>query len=237
MQLFGSLRIVWHCLSLGLEWKLTFSSPVTTAVAHNKISQKTLFKEKHVLEQDTLLYWLRQSYVEKKKKFVLFPWRAPEPFLFLRDPGLLINLPRNWLSQHWTRRSLTPAWPPSQVCHDAPSKYCDDLGHWVLGFNIPLGGYNQTCNNPKFPNFLLSSPLSSRLPLGHLHLEVQKYLHICQKLYTCHFQSLNLFHNSLFQWMVCHHAPRCANQMCCLPWHHYLFNATVQKNKPRKSNT
>ena len=28
----GSLRILWHCLSLGLEWKLTFSSPVATAV-------------------------------------------------------------------------------------------------------------------------------------------------------------------------------------------------------------
>ena len=31
MQLCGSLSILWHCLSLGLEWKLTFSSPVATA--------------------------------------------------------------------------------------------------------------------------------------------------------------------------------------------------------------
>ena len=30
MQLCGSLSILWHCLSLGLEWKLTFSSPVAT---------------------------------------------------------------------------------------------------------------------------------------------------------------------------------------------------------------
>ena len=28
MQLCGSLNILWHCLSLGLEWKLTISSPV-----------------------------------------------------------------------------------------------------------------------------------------------------------------------------------------------------------------
>ena len=28
MQLCSSLSILWHCLSLGLEWKLTFSSPV-----------------------------------------------------------------------------------------------------------------------------------------------------------------------------------------------------------------
>ena len=31
VQLCGSLRILWHCLSLGLEWKLAFSSPVATA--------------------------------------------------------------------------------------------------------------------------------------------------------------------------------------------------------------
>ena len=31
VQLWGSLSILWHCLSLGLEWKLTFSSPVATA--------------------------------------------------------------------------------------------------------------------------------------------------------------------------------------------------------------
>ena len=31
MQLCGSLSILWHCLSLGLEWKLTFSSPVAIA--------------------------------------------------------------------------------------------------------------------------------------------------------------------------------------------------------------
>ena len=31
MQLCGSLSILWHCLSLGLEWKLAFSSPVATA--------------------------------------------------------------------------------------------------------------------------------------------------------------------------------------------------------------
>ena len=27
----GSLSILWHCLSLGLEWKLTFSGPVAAA--------------------------------------------------------------------------------------------------------------------------------------------------------------------------------------------------------------
>jgi len=31
VQLCGSLNILWHCLSLGLELKLIFSSPVATA--------------------------------------------------------------------------------------------------------------------------------------------------------------------------------------------------------------
>ena len=31
VQWCGNLNILWHCLSLGLEWKLTFSSPVATA--------------------------------------------------------------------------------------------------------------------------------------------------------------------------------------------------------------
>ena len=31
VQLCDSLSILWHCLSLGLEWKLTFSSLVATA--------------------------------------------------------------------------------------------------------------------------------------------------------------------------------------------------------------
>ena len=31
MHLCSSLSILWHCLSLGLEWKLTFSSAVATA--------------------------------------------------------------------------------------------------------------------------------------------------------------------------------------------------------------
>ena len=31
VQLYGSLNALWHCFSLELEWKLTFSSPVATA--------------------------------------------------------------------------------------------------------------------------------------------------------------------------------------------------------------
>ena len=35
VQLCCSFNIIWHCLSLGLEWKLTFSSPVAPAEFSN----------------------------------------------------------------------------------------------------------------------------------------------------------------------------------------------------------
>ena len=38
MQLCSSLSILWHCLSLGLEWKLTFSSPVATTEFPNLLA-------------------------------------------------------------------------------------------------------------------------------------------------------------------------------------------------------
>jgi len=40
VQLCGSLSILWHCLFLGLERKLTFSSPVVTA-EFSKFAGKT----------------------------------------------------------------------------------------------------------------------------------------------------------------------------------------------------
>ena len=41
VQLCNSLSILWHCLYLGLEWKLTFSSPVATGCSKsNQIDNK-----------------------------------------------------------------------------------------------------------------------------------------------------------------------------------------------------
>ena len=44
---------------------------------------------------------------EEKKKFVFSPpWEPPDSSLLLGDPGLLINLPRNWLSQNLKSQAL-----------------------------------------------------------------------------------------------------------------------------------
>ena len=42
MQLCGSLSILWHCLSLGLEWKLTFSSPMSSYLHDIVIASPTM---------------------------------------------------------------------------------------------------------------------------------------------------------------------------------------------------
>ena len=46
MQLCSSLSILWHCLSLGLEWKLTFSSPLATAEESEEELKSLLMKVK-----------------------------------------------------------------------------------------------------------------------------------------------------------------------------------------------
>ena len=47
MQLCGSLDILWHCLSLGLEWKLTFSTvycdPHSQRLWHSQYSRNRCF--------------------------------------------------------------------------------------------------------------------------------------------------------------------------------------------------
>ena len=50
MQLCGSLNILWHCLSLGLEWKLTFSSPLATAEESEEELKSLLMKVKEESE-------------------------------------------------------------------------------------------------------------------------------------------------------------------------------------------
>ena len=43
VQLCSSLHILWHCLSLGLEWKLTFSSPVCSVFQICRHSEYSTF--------------------------------------------------------------------------------------------------------------------------------------------------------------------------------------------------
>ena len=48
-QLCGSLSILWHCLSLRLEWKLTFSSPVATTEFSKVAGMSEALSQHHLL--------------------------------------------------------------------------------------------------------------------------------------------------------------------------------------------
>ena len=97
MQLFGSLNILWYCLSLGLEWKLTFFSPMATA-EFSKFA-------------DILCSTLTASYFS----FLNSSARIPSPLLGL----FMVMLPKAHLTSHsrmsgsrWviTPSSLSGSW-------------------------------------------------------------------------------------------------------------------------------
>ena len=49
MQLCDSLNVLWHCLTLGLKCKLTFSSPVATAEFSKLASILSVARSQHLL--------------------------------------------------------------------------------------------------------------------------------------------------------------------------------------------
>ena len=89
MQLCGSLNILWLSLSLGLEWKVTFSSPVATAefskfagILSAAVSQHHLLDDRSIVDWNTLRYvyivdWntLDGSIVDWNATILSFPYR------------------------------------------------------------------------------------------------------------------------------------------------------------------
>ena len=80
MQLCGSLSILWHCLSLGLEWKLTFSSPVATAELSKFTGILSAALSRHHLSGFGIAHgpWIQLSSVQSLSCVRLFvtPWTA-----------------------------------------------------------------------------------------------------------------------------------------------------------------
>ena len=57
VQFCGSLNISWHCLSLGLEWKLTFSSPMATAEFSMSGSNCCFLTSIHISQKAGKVVW------------------------------------------------------------------------------------------------------------------------------------------------------------------------------------
>ena len=73
-QLYSNLNILWHCLSLGLKWKVTFSSPVATA-EFSKFAGILCAALRH-LKFNLLLLLSRFSHVQHRQQ----PTRLPRPW-------------------------------------------------------------------------------------------------------------------------------------------------------------
>ena len=73
MQLCGSLSILWHCLSLGLEWKLTFSCPVANA-EFSKFAGLSFFFFYQTLPKDqrVIVYWAPTMFYKLNQYFPQF---------------------------------------------------------------------------------------------------------------------------------------------------------------------
>ena len=92
-KLCSSLNILWHCLSLGLDWKLTFSSRMATV----EFFQICWYIEWSTFTASSFTIWNRSTGI-------------PSPLLVL----FVVMLPKAYLTSHSRMSScrwvITPSW-------------------------------------------------------------------------------------------------------------------------------
>ena len=98
MQLCGSLRILWHYLSLRLEWKLTFSSPVATA----EFSKFAGYVECSTFTASSFRIWNSSTGIPSPP-LALFVVMLPKAHLtsHSRMSGSRWVITSSWLSESW----------------------------------------------------------------------------------------------------------------------------------------
>ena len=116
VQLCGSLSILWYCLSLGLEWKLTFSSPV----GHCWIFQICWHSECSTFTASSFRIWNSSTGIPSPP-LALFVVMLPKAHLTLHS-RMWVIIPL-WLSVSW--RSLQ-MW----VCNSSHQEVKYILAHY-----------------------------------------------------------------------------------------------------------
>ena len=113
--------------------------------------------------------------------------KAPDPFLLLRDPGLLINLPRNWFSQFFVTKCA--------VAHQSPLSMEFSRQEWQVVCHFLTRGSPWPSNKPTFPvppalagRFLITEPLGKpsifiTLPYSGCKIvfHYMSHYHICSR--------------------------------------------------------
>ena len=129
MQLCDSLSIPWHCLSLGLEWKLTFSSPVATHICwHIECSTFTassfrIWNSSTGMPSPPLALFvvmLSKAHLTSHSRMSGSRWVITPLWLswsnqtvirnykYLKNVCVDVKRPRDYVSRH--NRSILPAW-------------------------------------------------------------------------------------------------------------------------------
>ena len=123
VQLCSSLNILWHCLSLGLEWKLTFSSPVATAEF-----SKFAGIECSTFKASSFRIWNSSARI-LSPPLALFVVMLPKAHLTLHsrmsDSRWVIT--PSWLSGSWRSFLYTSVYSCHLFCHTISVLYCTPL--------------------------------------------------------------------------------------------------------------
>ena len=138
-QLCGNLNIIWHCLSLGLEWKLNFPSLGATA-EFSKFAGilGVAFSRYHLLWFRLLLFtWPRTSMlIQIKQEFSRLP-------VYSVSRNIMIDYPVPWFCMRQTTlllRLCCPALYPHLPCDSGIQFLPIHLGFSFWWLQFPLQG-------------------------------------------------------------------------------------------------
>ena len=126
VQLCGSLSILWHCLSLGLEWELTFSSPVAKPLTHTMWFFLLTFQEKRSVQCSRSV--ISDSFWPHGLQHVRLP--CPSPIL-----GACSN---SCPSSQWCHPTISSSVVPFSSC----SQSFPASGSFPLSWHFESGGQN-----------------------------------------------------------------------------------------------
>ena len=157
MQSCGSLNNLWHCLSLGLEWKLTFSSPVATVEFSKFAGMLSAALSQHHLNR----IWNSSTGIPSPP-LTLFVVMLPKAHLTLhsRMSGSGWVITPSWLSGSWRSFLYSSSVYSYHLFISSTSVRSMPFLSFIVpifAWNVPLVSLIFLKRSPVFPILLVSS--------------------------------------------------------------------------------
>ena len=130
MQLCSSLSILWHCPSLGLEWKLTFSNPVATDEFSKFVDILSAALSQHHLSGFEIAQWCLEP-----------AWGTPPMAKVMRKEASAYAKVGSRL-----RKPPVPEHLPSKPESTYFTVSCSHLHLWLYGGLFPTGSLGEGVN-------------------------------------------------------------------------------------------